>query len=440
MISNILKKEILKKIKPNSKEKQNNNKIVNELIKKLNIDNNEKNFIIFIGGSFAKDTYLKNDFDVDLFIQFQNQKLTDIEMSNEIENILKNNKLNYTKEKGSRNYFSLIFKNIKFELVPTSKIKKNEIQKFKNSTDLSIYHVNYIKDYTKKIKGSNDEIRLTKQFFKANGFYGAESYIKGFSGHSIDLLLVYYKTLSNFLENSKNWERQNIIDIEKSYNSKKEVLKNIEKDKHSSLIIVDSVIKNRNASRALSQKNYFKFILFCQNLTKLKKENFQIKKENYELLKKQNLTFAKSNDLKSLIIEIDFKFFNSSKDIIGAKLLKINEKIKKNLESFGFKFFENQFKIDFKKEICLNLFLIETDKISKFQKIKGPSIFLKEATQKFIEKRGLKNITLENENLFFYNKIKKTNLKDYINFNIKNFEILTNNKLEFIKKIKVELK
>ena len=53
----------------------------------------------------------------------------------------------------------------------------------------------------KKIKGKIlDEIRLAKAFCHANGCYGAESYIKGFSGYALELLVYHYGSFQKFVK------------------------------------------------------------------------------------------------------------------------------------------------------------------------------------------------------------------------------------------------
>ena len=67
-----LKNQILKKIKPSKIEHDNFNKIIIDLVKKLEIKADEVNFNcdFFLGGSFGKNTYLKGSFDVDIFCRF----------------------------------------------------------------------------------------------------------------------------------------------------------------------------------------------------------------------------------------------------------------------------------------------------------------------------------------------------------------------------------
>lgn len=53
----------------------------------------------------------------------------------------------------------------------------------------------------KENKGQGfDEIKIAKAFCHATGCYGAESYIKGFSGYALELLIYHYKSFQSFVK------------------------------------------------------------------------------------------------------------------------------------------------------------------------------------------------------------------------------------------------
>jgi tRNA nucleotidyltransferase (CCA-adding enzyme) len=430
LISQNLKNEILTGLKFSKFEKEKNKKIIKSLINLLSNDE----FKILIGGSFAKRTYLKKCFDVDLFAQFQVRQENEY-MSKKLKKILNKIGLEFKVEKGSRDYFSFYYKDIKFELVPTVKI--DNFSNIENTTDISIFHVNFLLGKINENKVLNDEIRLTKQLFKAQGFYGAESYINGFSGHTLDLLIVHYKSLENLILNAKNWETKTVIDINNNYKSQLEILENLDKSKISNLIIIDPIQKKRNASRALSFDIYSKFVYFCKSIEKLKKEYFIIKKQDFVKDEKESLSFAKKFNLNQLVYKIDFNYGKSTKDIIGSKLLKVSKKLELCFNKLGFNVFQRDFKIDFKKNKSIIILLIENFKIPKLKKILGPSIFIEDRCLNFKEKR--KKIWLCNDKLFSYKIVKKTSLKEYILFKKKDLEKLSGNNMKFIEKIDVVL-
>ncbi|WP_308112663.1 nucleotidyltransferase domain-containing protein [Candidatus Nanopusillus massiliensis] len=151
---------MLSKIKPSEEEKRKVYNIINEFFDILRSNNLEP----FLGGSFAKDTWMKNDFDVDTFLLFKDDK----NLSNIVENVLKKENLDYIRIRGSRDYFKVSYKGLIFELVPILKI--NDIKEAKNTTDLSPFHVKYV--ISKLNEKMKDEVRLLKLFTKNINVYG----------------------------------------------------------------------------------------------------------------------------------------------------------------------------------------------------------------------------------------------------------------------------
>ena len=109
MFDKNLREKILKKVNFSKETLSSKKKSVNLLIEKLNTLKKENDLEIYIGGSYSKNTFLKDDFDVDLFFCFS-KNLDDKTMSKITHNILKKLNIKINLEKGSRDYFSLLIK------------------------------------------------------------------------------------------------------------------------------------------------------------------------------------------------------------------------------------------------------------------------------------------------------------------------------------------
>jgi len=190
--------EILKEITPTRKEQQEVKQIIKEISKKIKI----KDTKVTLGGSSAKGTWLRNNHDIDLYIKFNPQKYEGINIAD----VLKDAIQNATVLHGSRDYLQLRKGNYTIELIPIMEIKK--VEHAQNITDISPFHAKWVN----KNKKYKKDILLAKAFAKANGFYGAESFIKGFSGYSIEVLTIHYKGFKNLLKNVAQWKSSTIID------------------------------------------------------------------------------------------------------------------------------------------------------------------------------------------------------------------------------------
>ncbi len=320
-------------------------KKVNELTKYF-LDALEKEIIrkkinadVFVGGSFAKGTFIKSDkYDVDVFVRFdwKYEQLSDI-LEPILRNVAKLNGLKVEKIHGSRDYFKVMSddSNGYFEVIPVTRIKKPREER--NVTDLSYFHVPYVKKY---IKGLGDEVRLAKQFFKAQRVYGAETYVSGFSGYTVELLIIYYKSFLKMLRalvKMKSGERV-VIDLAKHYRNKNDVFVELNEAKlHSPIILIDPTYKERNALAALSHDTFVKTqeaaILF---LRKPSLDFFVKKPLNAEALRKR------ASREKIDFVHLTFETDKQIGDIAGTKMKKFSEMLSEEIGIY-FKVKDNYF-------------------------------------------------------------------------------------------------
>jgi tRNA nucleotidyltransferase (CCA-adding enzyme) len=433
-----LKKKILQQIKPNQADHKKREEILNLFKKKLDSIKKELSLEcdFFVGGSYGKNTYLRESSDIDLFVRFD-KKYEDSKISAYLQNMLEKSEFDYKKQKGSRDYFNVEFKEknfyLKIEVVPIRKI--SDPKEALNSTDVSPLHVDFLKEKTRKNPNLKDEIRLAKQFFKAKKLYGAESYICGFSGHAIDMLIVYYKTLESLLNSAKNWEEKTFIDINNFYKNYNEALKHIDESKISSLIVVDPIIKQRNAARALSTKNYSRFLVIANNFDELRESDFIEEKFDIHKTIKGAKAFAKKANLSTYFYIFDVKVENNSEDIIGSKLLRLKSKFEKHFTNYDFTIFESQFFIDLKQNTCLFVFLFENKSIPSIKKVKGPYVHMSEPLNNFIANKEY--YFVENNRVYAYEKRYVTNIDEIANLNISNCKNMLNKDVSFIKNLKI---
>jgi len=385
---------IIDKITPSKKERDKVDSIVNNFFKK--IKPKLKDCVIELGGSMAKDTWLAGDHDIDIFVKFPYSKYKDKDISRILQERLRG--IKYCVMHGSRDYLQVKQGKYLFEIIPVLNIKHSS--RNMNITDVSPLHASYVKKYNKNPLA----IRLTKQFLKANNLYGAESYIKGFSGYVVELLIIYYGDFSSLVKNASKWKTQTIIDLSGYYKNDNEVLRNINKDKRGNLILIDPVQPERNAAASLSQKNYFEFINLCKKyLAKPSKEFFIEKKFDVNKLKYKYKNYD--------VILLKAKPLKGKEDVIGSKLLKAFTYIKNKISQEGYKLKDCNW--HWNKE-AIFYYIIEKKKLPKEIIHYGPPKDLKEHVKKF--KAKWKNYKFYSEGARVYIKLKRKylNVNDYI--------------------------
>ncbi len=397
---NSILKDVILKIKPSKEELKIMNDLINDFvgsidtkIKELKID-----VEIFVGGSFAKKTVIKKDYyDVDIFLRFD-KKYND-EVSELTEKILAGIE-NVSLIHGSRDYFKIKLEdNILVELIPVVKIKKPE--ESLNITDLSYSHVKYI---NKKIKADQirDEIMIAKAFCYANHCYGAESYIKGFSGYGIELLVFYYGSFLKFIKNINKAKKEKIIiDIEKHFKNKKQVMMDLNSSKlQSPIILIDPTYKNRNALSALSEETFERFKKITKDFLKNPSlKAFEEKKTDLEKIKKD------AGRKKYEFILLEATTDKQEGDIAGSKLLKFYNHLSEEIERF-FEIKDKGFNYNGKKAARYFFVVKSREEIV----IDGPDIKDKENLEAFEKKH--KN---------YFTKKGKIYSKELVDFSLKEF-------------------
>jgi len=294
-----LDKEIMKKINRVSKD------FCDEL--KKSIKNKKIKAEVFIGGSLAKNTLVKTDdnsYDVDIFVRFD-KKYEEKEISKLLEKVIGNKA---KKVHGSRDYYQILIDNIILEIIPVIKISKPE--QARNVTDLSYFHVRYVLGKINKSKKLADEIIIAKAFSHAQKCYGAESYIHGFSGYALELLIIHYGSFLNFIKAiSKSEKDKIIIDDGKFFKDKKKVLIEVNESKLiSPIILIDPTFKERNALSGLSLETFDRFRKVCKDFLENPSPDFFKKKSVY-------CEFKDYKNLKTICVKTD----KQSGDISGTK-------------------------------------------------------------------------------------------------------------------------
>lgn len=371
--------EVLERIKPSKEEMEEIKEPLDKFIEILEkkIKSLKINVEIFVGGSFAKNTLIKkNYYDLDIFLRFD-KKYKDNDLSNLASKIL-NGMKNVLVVHGSRDYFKIkVREDLYLEIIPVKKVKNTK--ESENITDLSYSHVKYIK---KKIKSEKvlDDIKIAKAFCYANQCYGAESYISGFSGYGLELLVYHYGNFLKFIRAiSKDNDKKIVIDIEKFYRNKNVVLMDINSSKlQSPIVLIDPTYKQRNVLAALSDETFERFKESCKKFLKTPSiKSFEIEKTDLEGIKKN----AIKNKFEFILLEA--KTDRQEGDIAGSKLMKFYRHLNCEIE----KFFEVKDKgFNYNEKKAARFFFVVKKK--KDILISGPSVKDLKNVKRFEKRHG----------------------------------------------------
>jgi tRNA nucleotidyltransferase (CCA-adding enzyme) len=316
------------------------------------------------GGSYAKDTWLSKDADIDIFIKFKKtiseEKLESISKKIGFESLKKYSPyVRYSQHP----YVEAKIKNTKINIVPCYDVKIGE---WKSAADRSPFHTKFMKkSLTLKMR---NEVRVLKTFLKSNGIYGAEIAKQGFSGYISEVLILEFGSFENLITSISNIKENQIIGkTSKSFDT--------------SIVVIDPIDSNRNLAAAISNENIGKFILISRAL----KEKPSL---GFFKNKKQKI----SNKFWNNLLIIKFEFKARSPDIIWGQIKRATSTLSTQLELGGFTVLRSKSHTDQQKEAYL-LFFLESTKINEIYQKKGPEFFREDSTHSFISK-NLKNAEL----------------------------------------------
>lgn len=360
---NILK-EVIKDIRPGREEEKKANEIVWGVLNKIN--RKLKYGRAILGGSGAKGTNLKS-FDIDIFVKFDYKKYSGKSgmISDILEKTLKTFR-NAERLHGSRDYFQIKVDNFTVEIIPILGIKNPGMAK--NITDMSPLHA----DWVLKHRKFQDEIRLTKQFCRAAGAYGAESYLQGFSGYVCEILTIHYGGFLKLLRAATKWKGHEVIDIKKFYKGK-DVFKLMNLSKlQSPIIVIDPIQKDRNAAAALSREKLAIFVEAARKFLKKPSKDF--------FTEKSMLENAKGNVIAFRITPLEGKA-----DAVGAKILKCVEEIERIVGKSGFTLLKKGWEWNREGDAAAVFFLKENS-LGRLKVIDGPPLDRKQHVERFRSK------------------------------------------------------
>lgn len=393
-------------IKPTADEQKRVKAVTASFLKKLNVSLPDAKAIL--GGSGAKGTWLSGNHDLDIFVLFPLRKYTPRsgELSEIIEPILKKLFPNQQLKRvhGSRDYFQLVDSGFSFEVVPILKIAR-AVQAV-NITDVSPLHTKWVSAKSSSIK---DEILLAKQFCKVNGLYGAESYIAGFSGYVLEILVSYYGSFEKLLRASLKWKRNEVIDVEKHYPQKNALFHLNQSKVRSPLIVIDPVDKSRNAAAALAEQ---KFLLFQQ-----KAKEYLLRPSADFFVKKEVSLASWSAEIKQRAhhgVWLTLLMTEGKEDVVGVKITKIIHFLEKELAPFSI--LKSGFVWDKSSSVSI---YIETAKLQRAaEEIKpGPPLTLTTFVADFKTKN--KDTFVEKDRLMARIKINKVSLAENVKMALK---------------------
>jgi tRNA nucleotidyltransferase (CCA-adding enzyme) len=295
-------------------------------------------FEVSLQGSVAKDTFIRSDVDLDVFILLDPNSFTlnwiEEEFTKIVSSCLQENGYPVILKYATHPYVTTIIDGIEIDIVPAFKVK--DAESIITAVDRTPFHTKYVKSKLSDEK-QRDEVRILKAFLKAWDLYGAEIKTQGFSGYLAELLIIKYGSFVNVLKESLSWRAyKTCIELEKYYGDEKECRRKFKDDV---LVVVDPVDPNRNAAAALSLRSYATFKLLARLF--LLKPSIKFFESDFISIDVPELdrmfNFRQHELVNSCVIMLLFKVNKPIPDVVWGQLKRVQRSIKNALEKQGFR-------------------------------------------------------------------------------------------------------
>jgi tRNA nucleotidyltransferase (CCA-adding enzyme) len=207
---------------------------------------------VSIQGSYARDTWLSGEADLDIFACFP-PTVTREEWIKIILPLLRKQLVSYyvIERYAEHPFLELHAENVRVNIVPCYQVQRGQ---WKSATDRSPYHTEYMKSHLTPTLRL--EARFLRRFMKGLHTYGAEIKIGGFSGMLVETLVLRYGSFMGTLQNASDWTPPIYIDLDTDQISKGEHFTNF----NSEFVVIDPVDPNRNLAAAVTPSNLWNFV------------------------------------------------------------------------------------------------------------------------------------------------------------------------------------
>ncbi|UCE16301.1 MAG: CCA tRNA nucleotidyltransferase [Candidatus Bathyarchaeota archaeon] len=370
--------EVLKRTIPNNDERKHVLELAKKLTKRVKAAAEEAGIEaeVRVEGSVAKDTWLKEEPDIDIFMQVPVTMLREAFGKICLKIAKKATEGHKQIERFAEHpYLESFINKTRVNIVPCYQVKKGE---WISATDRTPFHTDYVKSLLNSRLRS--QVRLLKRFMKGIDVYGAEIRVGGFSGYLCELLILHHGSITEFLRSIADWRESRVIDYEGHYKGREQDARKIFEEP---LVVVDPVDKGRNAAAAVTKERLNELVVASRAFLENPGLEFFYPQET-EAYTPEELVQAITTR-RSTIVFVKFGNVRAVPDILWGQLYKSQRSLRKMLQQHNFSIIRDHV---WSNEQDLNMFIFEVKQrfLPLTKKHLGPPIEKRKECEKFLRK------------------------------------------------------
>jgi len=324
-----------------------------------------------VHGSAARDTWLREHRDVDIFIVLGRSYGRRI-LPRVLDAVKSFVGAGWTEAYAEHPYVRAAMGGYDVEFVPCFRAAEGE--PMLSATDRTPLHTRYLGG---RLKPEHvDEVRLLKKFASGTGVYGAEMRTEGFSGYLCELLILRYGSFEALIEAAAGWTEAPVIQL-----GEPRPPADLRRIFRKPLIVVDPVDGDRNVASAVSETSLWTFVAAARAFTARPSKAFffpgEMPVDREALLD----SLGRGRDLLFLVVDDPRP---DVPDTLWGQLRKAERALARHLVDAGFMVTHSA---SWSDEATRHVILLELESATIPQTVKqlGPPVWLAEDSARFLE-------------------------------------------------------
>jgi len=371
-------RSIARRIEPLPKERADVHRIAEEIKTRLLTETQklELGADVSLNGSVAKDTWLRHEVDLDIFLRVP-VSVTRAELETKCMKAARRAVAEYpiTERFAEHPYVETHVEGVRVNIVPCYNVKRGE---WLSATDRTPFHTEYVLSHLKAEQRT--DVRLLKKFLKGIEVYGADIKTMGFSGMLCETLVMFYGSFIKTLENAGNWKTPVVLDLERHYAGREgEPLDLFDEP----LIVIDPVDHARNLAASISQGKLWEFVAAARAFHAKPAERFFLPRKIAPM--KVSRFRQQMNERGWNLMAVQFGRVDAVVDVLWSQLYRTEKALRNLLRQEGFCVNRSASWSD-EKLLNLIIFELESAELAPIMKHMGPHVSRSEASGLFLAK------------------------------------------------------
>lgn len=371
-------------------------KFSRDLIKALDEPGADACFV----GSAARDTGIRGDRDIDLFIRFPRRHDEDYIVKKTFAAARKTVDAEWVTHYAEHPYLKAKVEGFDVEVIPCFQLEAHG--ELKSAVDRTPLHMDYLQK--RLTKAQRRDVRLLKKMLKTADIYGAEISIEGFSGLLCEYLVLNYRSLLNLIGEASEWKPQVFVDVEGFYASTKPEF-------DAPLVLIDAIDKKRNVAAVVSEDNLAKFIALCQAFKRAPSPEFFFAPKAQKPARSR--VEKKIKERGTALVLLTFEKPDVIEDILIPQIRKTAGSLVKRMQMAGFQVVDHSHYCAERCGILIELAYLNRPQLRAMQ---GPFVWDEASCRRFVKAHGkpLRGPFVRGSRLFVEESVRKTDALDYL--------------------------